>query len=336
MSKKLDIPGLYTFGDMKARFQNLVVENDYFQFLRAVEQMMFEYTGLPENIDPYRLEDFLNLTGGCVWKVVDGVHMVAPYPARQGQIDMWGYGEVAHSTTLNGISLEGVVGVDAAVIYNNTTRTPQTDLYTTADIFSEIDNSSRKNVRFAKIAPILEAANSKQQKALEELISVVLEGEVKTVVSDADVKLNDLVVANAEKGLHSVEAITAPEKIQYLQYLSQYFDIRMRRHFARRGLSMKTSDKQAQVTRDEVHGMDAMTWVYPLSKLAARRKGLEMVNKIYGTNIAVDFSELWMQEWNAYKLRSAAEDAEEQRAEDELKAEGDSSNENAETENSPE
>ena len=333
MSRKCDIPNLYTFGDMKARFQNLVVEDDYFQFLRAVEQMMFEYTGLPENIDPYRLEDFLNLTGGIVWQMIDGVHMVAPFPSRQGQIDQWGYGETAHSTTLNGVSLDGIVGETAAVIYNNTTRTPQIDLYTTADIFMEIDNSSRKNVRFAKIAPIFEAANSKQQKALEELISAVLEGEVKTIVSDADIKIDDIVGANKEKGLKSIEAITAPEKIQYLQYLSQYFDIRMRRHFARRGLSMKTSDKQAQVTRDEVHGMDAMTWVYPLSKLAARRRGLDMVNSIYGTKITVDFSELWMQEWNAYKLRSIAEDMQEETANEELKQEGETGNENTEYEN---
>lgn len=334
MSRKHDIPEIYTFGDMKARLQNLVVEDDYFQFLRSVEQMMFDYQGLPENIDPFRLEDFLNITGGVVWQVVSGVHMVAPFPSRQGQIDQWGYGEIAYSTTLNGISLEGEVGKTAAVIYNNTTRTPQIDLYTTADILTQIDNSSRKNVLFAKIAPILEAANSKQQKALEELISAIIEGEVKTIVSDADVKLNEIVNTSKENGLHSIEAITAPEKVQYLQYLSQYFDIRLRRHFARRGLSMKTSDKQAQVTRDEVHGMDAMTWVYPLSKLAARRKGLEMVNSIYKTNITVDFSELWLQEWNAYKLRSMSEDMQEETANEEMKK-GVQENENAEPTDSP-
>lgn len=313
MSKKC-FPDFYTFGDMKARQQSLIVENDYFQFLLAADEMMFEYRDLPEEIDPYRLEDFLNLTGGVVWKKVEDKHMVAPFPARQGQIDMWGYGEIAHSTTLNGISLSGEVGKEAAIIYNSTNRTPQNDLFLTADILTEIDNSSRKNVRFAKIAPILEAANSKQQKALEELIQLVLDGEVKTVVSDADTNINEIV--GKESGLKSVEPITAPEKIQYLQYLSQYFDIRLRRHFARRGLSLKTSDKQAQVTRDEVHGMDAVTWFYPLSKLQARRKGLEMVNSIYGTSISVDFSELWLQEWNAYKLRSAAEDVQEQQQAD--------------------
>lgn len=320
MSKKDYFPTFYTFGDMKLRQQEFLIENDYFQFLLAAEEMMFEYTGLPENIDADRLEDFLNLTGGVIWKVVDGVHMVAPYPSRIGQIDQWGYGETAHSTTLNGISLEGAVGSEAAVIYNSTVRAPQNDLFITADIFAEIDAASKNNVDFARIAPMFGTQNDKQKTALEEVIKQVLQGEVRAVVmSDGDVNIN---VPQEKQGgeIKTIDAITEPEKIQYLQYLSQYFDIRMRRHFARRGLSLKTSDKRAQVTTDEVHGMDAVTWFYPLSKLRARRKGLEMVNRIFGTKISVDFSELWLQEWNAYKLRSAAEDQQEQDAADDLES----------------
>ena len=328
---KVCFPDFYTFGDMKSRFQNLVIENDYFNFLRAAEEMMFDYEGLPEEIEQYRLEDFLNLTGGVIWQKKNGEHMVAPFPARQGQIDQWGYGKEAHSTTLNGITLEGIVGIDAAVIYNNTTRTPQTDLFTTADILTDIDCSSKKNVLFAKIAPLFETTNSKQQKALDELLKQIIDGEVKTIISDADANINAVVSSDKER-IKAVEAITAPEKIQYIQYLSQYFDIRLRRHFMRRGLSLKTSDKQAQVTRDEVHGMDAVTWYYPLSKLKAREIGVEMVNKIFGTNISVRFSELWRQEWEAYKIRSNAEDVQEEQEERELMKEGEQV-ENAETEN---
>lgn len=323
-------PHFYTFGDMKARMQGNVIENDYFSFLLTCDEMMFTYEGLPENIDQYRLEDFLNITGGVVWQMKNGEHMVAPFPARQGQIDMWGYGEVAHSTTLNGISLEGVVGVDAAVMYNSTCRMPQNDNFIDADIFTSIDVASKANVKFSRIAPLFACENSKQQKALDELLGKIFEGELKTIVSDRDVNIN---APQGESGLKVLETMTEPEKIQYLQYLSQYFDIRMRRHFMRRGLSLKTSDKQAQVTRDEVHGMDACTWFYPLSKLTARRDGLKMINKIYGTNISVDFSELWLQEWNSYKLRSAAEDVTEERENEELKKEGeqDADNGNMET-----
>lgn len=305
------IPHFYTFGDLKARMQNDIIENDYFWWLLAADEMMFEYENLPEEIDPYRLEDFLNLTGGVVWQKTQGEHHVAPYAAREGQINQWGYGERAHSTTLNGISLEGIVGIDAAVIYNNTVRSPQNDLYTTADIFTDIDSSSKVNVQLARVAPIYGVQNEKQKTALEELLKKIIAGEIQTIISDADTNINS--VMDPDRGIKTIDAMTQPEKIQYIQYLSQYFDIRMRRHFARRGLSMKTSDKQAQVTRDEVHGMDAVTWFYPLSKLRARETGLKMVNQIYGTDIRVHFSELWQQEYDAYRLRSMQEDINEER-----------------------
>lgn len=301
------IPNFYTFGDMKGRVQSAVIENDYFNFLRAADEIMFEWSGLPENIEKNRLEDFLNLTGGVVWKVKDGVHYVAPYAARTGEIDQWGYGKTAHSETLNGISLEGVVGADIVVIYNNTTRTMQTDIYTTADIFANIDMSSKINVRFARIAPILQYANDTQKEKLTEILKKILDGDVDTFFSEMQMNPNSPL--GDTEGLKPIE-LTSPEKIQYLQYLSQYFDIRMRRHFARRGLSLKTSDKQAQVTNDEVHGLDAVSWFYPLSKLEARQKGVEMVNRLYGTNISVEFSELWKQEYEAYKLRTLQKDAE--------------------------
>lgn len=317
MSKHM--PDFYTFSDMKARMQGLIIDSDYFNYLLTCDEMMFTWGGLPENIDPYRLEDFLNLTGGIVWKQLDGVHMVAPFPARTGQIDMWGYGETAHSTTLNGISLEGVVGKDVAIMYNNTKRCPQDDLFITADIFTAIDIASKANVKFSRIAPLFSCESTKQQKALDELLSKVFEGELKTIVSDRDININS---PQGESGLKVLETLTEPEKIQYLQYLSQYFDIRMRRHFMRRGLSLKTSDKQAQVTRDEVHGMDACTWFYPLSKLQARKDGAEMINRIYGTKITVEFSELWAQEWESYKLRTMSEDKQEEQQAAEMKQEG--------------
>ena len=145
----------------------------------------------------------------------------------------------------------------------------------------------------------------------------MIEGEVDTILSDADTNINTAL--KEDSGVKAIEAITSPEKVQYLQYLSQYFDIRLRRHFMRRGLALKTSDKQAQVSTDEVHGLDAASWFYPLSKLKAREDGVKMINDVFGTSISVQFSELWAQEYEAYKLRTLLEDVQEQQEADEQK-----------------
>lgn len=300
---------IYTFGDMKARTQHIINENDYFTWLLSADEMMFEWSGLPDDIDQYRIEDFLNITTGFVYKDVDGKPMVAPYTPRCGELDMYGYGKEISAITLNGIPLTGTVGKDIAVCYNNTARGAQWDLVTDADIFADIDRSTKTNVLFARVAPILQYSSDGQRKALQEILKKVVDGELDTIMSD---NVFDALGESKDGGIQKIE-ITEPEKAQYIQYLSRLFDVRMQRHFARRGLTIKTSDKQAQISKDEIHGFDAVSWFYPLSKLKARKEGAEMINRIFGTNISVEFSYLWKQEYEAYKIRNKVEDAEKER-----------------------
>ena len=107
----------------------------------------------------------------------------------------------------------------------------------------------------------------------------------------------------------------------------------MRRHFSRRGLSIKTPTKAAQQSTDEIHGMDSVSWFYPLNKLKARQDGVEMVNRIFGTSITVDFSEIWKQEFAASELRLLQDDVQ---AENDVKGaenDVDSGNSDTDTEN---
>lgn len=290
----------YSFGEMRGKLQHVINENDYFIWMLCADEMMFEYDGLPESIDKNRLEDFLNISNGCVWQKIDGVHMIAPNVPRSGELDMYGYGKIVEAETLNGVTLSGTVGEDIAIIYNNSARGAQWDLMTDADIFADIDRSTKINVQFARVAPILQYVNDNQKQAMQDAIKHIIEGEIDTIFSENTFNLLEKIGGGTDSNdIKSIE-ITSPEKIQYVQYLSQLWDIRLRRHFARRGLSLKTSDKQAQVTKDEVHGLDAVSWFYPLSKLQARKEGIEMVNRIFGTNISVRFGELWAREYARY------------------------------------
>ena len=108
--------------------------------------------------------------------------------------------------------------------------------------------------------------------------------------------------------------ITHPERIQYVQYLSELYDQIIRRHFGRRGLAAKTSSKHAQVSQDEVHGLDCIRWFYPLDKLKARKAALEECNRIFGTSWTVVFSEIWKQEYESYQLRTLQRDQEAENA----------------------
>lgn len=286
-----------SYSHMKAIIQNQIRENFYFQLLLACDEMMFEYSGLPPDIDPKHLEDYLNISGSCAIQYDYGQFWVAPYAGLTGEVDQYGDGTLIKSSCINGHTIDGVRGINAAVIWNTTARAPQADLIMDADAFSRIDRSSDINVLLARIAPVFSVASDTQKKALEAMLDQIIDGDPKVFLSDN--ALSDLV---GERQLEMVD-VTHPEKIQYLQYLSEYYDVKMRRHFSRRGLAMRTSSKHAQVGSDEVHGIDCVSWYLPLNKLKCRQEGMAEVNRLFGTNITVKFSELWQSEYDAYTGR---------------------------------
>lgn len=295
-----------TFSQMSAYMETIKRADSHFSYLLACDCMMFDYTGLPETIDPLYLEQYLNISGIAAIGKVNGELFAAPFASRNGQLNQYGLGTECNAFIPNGENIRGEIGKDVAIIYNNTNHTPQTDLFFDTQIFTEIDKSTNSNVLFARIAPIFAAADDKTKEQIKAVIENVIAGNLETVVSE-----NLLDMFGLQAGTENVKILDVfqhPERVQYVQYLSQLYDVIMRRHFSRRGLSIKTPTKAAQQSTDEIHGMDSVSWFYPLNKLKARRDGVEMVNKIFGTSITVDFSEIWQQEFAAYQLRLLQDD----------------------------
>ena len=306
-----------TLEQMRANIDTLTRGDFYFNLLLCADESMFTWENLPDTIDEKHLEDYLNVSG-CVGfargtDIVSGNvgYYIAPYAARSGRENQYGEGTELQATTPNGIELRGVLGVDAVIIYNNTARSAQTDLIFTTDVYTQIDKSANANVIFSRVAPVFKTNDDKTTTKFEEIRDAIISGEL-GIITDSNIINDDTLDLKLGDGLQCVD-ITHPERIQYLQYLSEYFDVVTRRHFARRGLTLKTSAKHAQVSQDEVHGMDSVSWYYPLNKLKARRDAVAIINKIFGLNINVRFSDMWEQEYQAYLLRILKQDTETER-----------------------
>lgn len=324
-----------TLSEMQANLDTLTRSEFYFRFLLCADELMFKWGGLPDTIDEKHLEDYLNISGSCAFaKAKDGNYYIAPYAGRTGQSNQYGEGRFLECCTPNGITLKGEIGVDCAIIYNNPARIAQCDLMFDSFAYTEIDKSSNSNVLFSRIAPIFYGEDDKAIEQIKNTLEQILAGNLQTVVSENQIK--DITLPQkGDSDIKTVE-ITHPEKIQYLQYLSEYYDIITRRHFARRGLTLKTSAKHAQVSQDEVHGQDSVSWFYPLAKLKSRRDAVPIINKISGLNVTVDFSEIWQQEYNAYLLRILKTDETAERGvENVLDSVDDSGNTETEQENVP-
>ena len=315
------------FSWMKTKFQNYLREDHYFDILLQSDLSMFTYDNLPAGMDPVWIEKYLNIAGSIgitrtpetyISELLPDVpeyrpkYCVCPIPSRDGNVDQYGDGShIAGSNAL--VSVEGTLGIDAVIIYNRDTRMPELDNMIDADSLMQIDKSAAINVILSRIAPVFSCYNDKTRKALDAMLDEILEGKLKTIVS-GDVK--DLLKMTGLDGGTEILEITHPEKIQYIQYLSQYYDVILRRHYNRRGLSVRTGTKAAQQSADEIHGLDAVSWIIPLAKLESRQRGFEQFNALFGENVTVRFSDVWQQEYDAYKLRMQEQDAAAEEAED--------------------
>lgn len=290
------------FDSLKPKVRNWLRQDMYYVYLLAADLEMFKYRKLPVEISQRYLEIFLNVFGSALFSRRGSGYILCPMPSRTGQIDQYGDGMDFEGITADGITQTGTVGKDGVIIYNNRLRTPEIDNQIDSNMFSAIDTSSDINVHLARVAPCFFGQTSVQNTQLEEMLKQVAEGQMFSVTSKGTFD-------GLKMGTEAIQMFepTSPERAQYIQYLSEYWDQIQRRHFARRGLAAKTSTKHAQVTNDEVHGLDCVSWFYPLQKLKVRQEAIEQINKLYDLDITVSFSDIWQQEYDAYTGRLAME-----------------------------
>lgn len=311
---------------MKAKQKNLIRQRSYFSYLLVSLCNIFAWN-VDDSFDTMWSEKYNHISGSFCCKKIGDKFYIAEAPSRAGDIDQYGDGMQVDGVTRNGISLTGTIGEDIAICYNNVDRMPDLDMVRYADGFSQVDKSIMANVRWSILAPVLCTRDDRTTKAIEKLVDDMLEGKLKCITSE---DVLDALSGGRGDGVYSVD-ITHPERIRNVQYQSELYDVLMRRFFNKYGLNIQNSAKHAQVSTDEVHGMDAVSWVMVLDMLHQRQKFCDECNRLWGTSWSVDFAEPWKSEYERFMIRQEQADEEDEKslekgAEDDDKSVDDSGN----------
>lgn len=283
---------------MKDRFFSHFFEFQNFQ------THMFTYDNLPETIEENYLEMYFT-ANGTVAATNTEKGLVIYRGGRSGQVKLYGLGEKYLGTNNDPElgSIERTVGVDCVVGYNNSTMSPDFDFQFYPFVLTEIEKSIIFNIRYARLAPIFEAADSKEKEAIEKLLNDIDDGKMVNVISENILK-------ELEGGGTKAFNLTDVKEIDKLQYLIKAYEDMKRLFFTKYGLSDKGSGKMAQQTVDEVNGSTSSAFTLPLNMLYYRRKFVEEVNAMFGTNIEVRFSPAWELEYKKFISDSEASDEE--------------------------
>lgn len=250
---------------------------------------MFKYDNLPDGLTPREIERNLNEYGvACVVKNKEKLYVGCP--SLSAPLDQYGYGTTIWTTTGNGDCLKAVEGDTGALIWNNSTRTPNYDILDTALIMTDIDTSINTLVFNARAHKLPVAKNSKVKEVIDTALSNTINGgRSYTIVNDSsfidEVNGKDLEIPTLE--------LTDPRLMDSVQYLSKLHDDILRRKATMYGHALNTTGKMAQQSKDEINDYDSISMIIPEDMLECRRNGIEMINKVFGCNITVDYSLPW-------------------------------------------
>lgn len=259
--------------------------NVNFLDLYNVPLSMFEYKNLPDTLPQEFIEGYLISNGHVGFKKIkDDVYCCAG--SYSGEIK--GYLPTRYiGVVVNVGSVEGVIGEDVVVGWNNATLTPDFDVMRYSDILTEIDTSERLNVLFARYLRIPKASDQKEKIAIEKAIEDMQNGKV-TAIQGTNIQE----IIEGDKSNKFLD-LADVRNIDKLQYLNQYRENVVKRFYSNYGMPMRVTDKLAQQSEDEVHGNDTVSMIMPMQKLYYRRKMVDELNTMFGLNIEVGFTELW-------------------------------------------
>lgn len=264
--------------------KKLSERNNYFVLFELISSM-FTYTGLPWRQE--FIEELLMRWGwAAIGKDENGIHVgyIAYTDLDENNIPIG----PATLTTRHSYQMDGVIDENIVLGYNNNIRIPELKIGLYADMFTEADTSIKSIIQKARLNPIPMARDSKTQKALNDLLGEIQDGNTKAIAYDA---IRDDLFEGSDPV--TILHLTEPEHTDKLQYMSKFYDDLLRRVLTFYGHPLSSASKMAQVTSAELEGYATYSRIYPNILLDERQAFMTKCNEILGTDFSVDFSEAW-------------------------------------------
>ena len=277
--------------------------SSYICYYLARLQSMFKYSGLPDSIPAKWLENYLLVNGSCVF-IKNGDDLIVTRANVGGDPDVYYIPTkcvVSNPYTKEGVDRTYTRGVDCVLMVNDTYAQglmPLLKKYCAMMVENDITMNIADITSRASI--ILSAIDDNTKDSAKLFIKRLIEGNLSIIGEtsqmlgnqDRDLTVNQLTASNG----------TLTNLIEYHQYLKAGL-------FNELGLNSNYNMKRESINSNESQLNDDM--LHPLidTMLKCRKEALEEVNKMFGTNITVEFDSAW--EMNEKEEAAAVEQLEE-------------------------
>lgn len=246
----------------------------YYNRLKELAISMFEWKNLPDTIDERFLELLLFDYGSAIFFRDDVIGELTLQYTNRGLLDLYRIPILRRAFGINGYSKE-LNNKDSVIIYNNMLRTNTVKACTFyARKLWNIDMALNINIHAQK-TPLVILCDENQKLTLENVYKQYC-GNEPVIFGSKDLDIRNIQVLNTQapfiaQQLSDLKNSTFTEALAYLGIInSSYF-------------------KKERMLKDEIASNQGGTYASRNSRLVMRKKACEEINKMFGTNIEVDY-----------------------------------------------
>ena len=248
----------------------------YFNRLLELSISMFEWKNLPDSVDDRFLEYTLFMDGNAVFFKDEELGYLALQCAINGSFNVYRIPIRRRAYAVNGYQRE-LTDKDSVIIYNNEIRTNSVELVRIfAQRLWDFDCIIGVNTRAQK-TPVLIQGTEQQRLTLLNLYKE-FDGNSPVIFGDKNLDINAL------KALKT-DAPYVADKLYQLK--TQYWNEAL----TYLGISNSSYQKKERLISDEVLRSQGGTIASRYSRLNARRRAADEINRMFGLEIEVDFRE---------------------------------------------
>ena len=271
-----------------------------------INATMFAYKKLPDSVPQEFIERFLVMSDPVIfWKLDDPAavrykgELIVSLGDYADAPDCYGLGERVIATTLSGYTRHDLIpGKDCVVMHNNSIYTSDMPVIAQAvDLLTEALTSFNTNIIYSRLKPVFKATTDKEKTAIETAFNSIKDDSKPIIITSKNVIEEELEGSESIKVLE----ITDVKNADKIQFIVKAIDDLFRWYLTLYGQAIQGNAKLAQQTVDEVQGTTSASFIIPNDKLRMRKKAIDEVNKLFGTEIEVDFSDAWKTESVKYK-----------------------------------
>lgn len=246
----------------------------WYNKLKSLAISMFEWKNLPESVDPRFIEYTLYMNGYALYFNDEVMGNLCLQATIAGQFDVYNVPNIRIAYANNGYRKE-CTSDDSVVIFNNYTRTTMhSEMEMFAYRLAEIDRTIDVNVKAQKI-PVMVLCEENQKLVLENLMQK-WSGNIPFIFGTKN-------LLDAEiKGLNlDIPFVSADLQILKRQIFNEALTTL--------GIENSNTEKKERLVTDEITSNLGVIEAQRYVRLNARKDACAKINKMFGTNIDVEF-----------------------------------------------